>query len=349
MILSFAAGTSQIFAQATDGSAPRTLSCDVTNPFTPIAGIPYDYSANVNPLNGEAYWYATTSTNFMAGGVITAAQEPAPGPVVASATNYMTAAPVAVNPTTTTITWTSAGLAAATVPPTDPPALFVVVNYEASPTGCANNMKVYPIRPFNAFTVDITNIEDATKVPLPYDASEDQCAAGIVSASWTALPAPDGSIDYDFGVDTLYFEVVFANFTDTCYVSFQLGGMLDIAPGDQTADIDWGYAIGTYNHNVVTGQPNGTYPETEPVTTLLPNTSGGVSIYVRVIVHNNNTEGLAVIPVTLAVDAVNAASQPDVDNLTCLPNGFGDLALQNVNPRPAVSAVAPSVFLPVAP
>jgi hypothetical protein len=348
MFLAFLAGTNQIYAQATPGSLPRPLSC-TTDPWNPIAGVPYNYSADVNPLTGEAYWYATESTTFMTGGVRVATEEAVGGVDVAAATNYMAAAPVNSNPTTTSITWTSQGLADNTVLATDPPKLFVVVEYEAPVTGCANNMKVYPIRPINAFTVDIMNIEDATKVPLGYDVTDEQCIAGVVSAQWTANPVPNGSIDYDFGADTLYFEVIAANFTDSYTPSFQISGLLTVAPSDQTADIDWGYVIGTYNHNVVTGAGNGNWIDDEDVLTNETNTSGGVSIYVRVIVHNNDTEGLAQIPITLAVDAVNSAGQPDVaTNCTANP-AFADAALQNVNPRPTVTPVAPGVFLPVAP
>jgi len=346
LFLAIIAGTSQVYAQAIGGSDPRPISCVTDNPFAPIAGIPYSYSAEVSPLTGQAYWYATLSTQFIDEGVRVATEEVAPGPVVEAATNYMTAAQVNANPTTTTITWTSQGLADATVAPGDPPELFVVVEYEAPATGCANNMKVYPILPINAFTVDILNIEDASQVPLAYDATDEQCAPGVVSAEWIATPAPNGSIDYDFGINYLYFEVVAANFTDSYTPSFQLSGLI----GDQTADIAWGYSLGTYDHSVVAGASNGNWTDDEAVTTSLSNTSAGVSIYVRVTVYNNDTEGLALIPITLAVDAVNAAGQPDVYHVDCTENDpFADLAVQNVNPRPTVDPVAPGVFLPVQP
>lgn len=344
LLLALLAGTSQVFAQAVGGSIPRPISC-TTGPFNPIAGVPYDYSADVSPLSGNAYWYATTSTSFMANSVRVATEEVSGGTVVANATNYMTPTPVPANPTTTNITWTSQGLANATVAGTDPPELFVVVEYEAPATGCANNMKVYPIRPINAFTVDIRNIEDATLVPLAFDATDDQCTDGVVSAQWVANPAPNGSIDYDFGADTLYYEVIAANFTDEFTPSFRIAGLT----GDQTADLDYGVTLGTYGVNVTTGATNGDFPGSV-VTTTVTNTSAGVSIYVRLIVHNNDTEGLAIIPITLSVDAVNAAGQPDVLHTDCSENiAFNDSAIQNVNPRPSVNAVAPGVFLPVQP
>lgn len=352
LVLAFLASSNYILAQplATKGSDPRAISC-TTGPFSPIAGVPYDYSADVAPLGGNAYWYATTSTTFMTNYVRVATEELVGGTYVQAATNYMTPAAVSTNPTTTNITWTSQGIANATVGVADPPELFVVVEYENADPNCANNMKVYPIRPINAFTVDITNIEDATSTPLAYDEAEDQCTDGVVSAEWIASPAPDGSIDYDFGIDDLFFEVVAANFTDSYTPSFSLAGLT----GDQTADIDWGYVIGTYDHNVVTGAIVGAGPWTDDEDVVVDgsvvNTSLGVSIYVRVRVHNNDTE----LPntgntITLAVDAVNSANQPDVLHTDCTENlPFADLASQTVNPRPAVTPVTPGVFLPVAP
>lgn len=335
-------GLTVTFGQAVQGSAPRPLTC-TTGPWSPIAGVPYDYSADVSPLNGNAFWYATTSTTFVTAGARTATVETAGGAVVAAATNYATPAAVNSNPTTTNITWTSGGLAAATVLSTEAPKLFVVVEYSGA--ACAGNMKVYPIRPINAFTVDIRNIEDASKTPLAYDATEDQCVDKIQSATWVAAPAPNGSIDYDFGHDTLYYEVIAANFTGSFTPSFRLSGLI----GDQTADIAYGTSIGTYGTSVTTGTGNGDYTGSV-VTTSLTNTSNGVSIYVRVIIHNNDTELTVSNTVTLAVDAVNASGQPDVLHTDCTENAvYADAASQTVNPRPAITPVAPGTFLPVAP
>ena len=180
---------------------------------------------------------------------------------------------------------------------------------------------------------------------MDYDAIGEQCTDGVQSAAWFDDGSADGAIDYDFGADTLYFEVIAANFTDEFTPSFRIAGLT----GDQTADLDYGIVLGTYNVNVTTGSGNGDYPGSV-VTTNETNTSLGVSIYVRLIIHNNDTEGLAMIPITLSVDAVNAAGQDDVNHVDCSVNGaFADAATQNVNPRPAIAPVAPGVFLPVNP
>ena len=347
LILALFVGLNQSYAQAIGGSLPQAINC-TNNAYNPVAGVPYDYSALINPADGSAYWYATTATTWMTGGARPAGIElPAGGAVVAAATNYMDNAPGDASPTTTNITWTGSGLAANTPAAGDPPTLFVVVEYTAPVAGCANNLKVYPIRPINAFVVDIMNMTQApTPAPAGYGTLVEQCFDEVQSAVY--VPGLDGSVDYDFGTNIMYFEVVAANFTGSFTPSFNLTGLI----GDQTADLDWGVTVGAYGNNLATGVGNGVIAGT-PVTTALTNTSTGVSIYVRLTVHNNDTEGLALTPITLAVDAVTgdvASPIDDVNNATCALNTpFQDLALQNLQARPTVTEVAPNTFLPVAP
>lgn len=348
LVLALFAGANQVFSQAIGGSTPQPVNCP-NNAANPIAGVPYDYSAIINPALGSAYWYATTSTNFMVGGARPAGIElPAGGAVVSAATNYMDNVIGDPSPTTTNITWTSGGLAANTpVNAAAPPTLFVVVQYAAPAAGCANNLKVYPIRPVNAFVVDIKNMTPvAVPVPQPYGTVVEQCFPPVQSATYNAaINPPDGSVVYDFGTSVMYFEVVAANFTGSYTPTLRLSGL----QGNQTADIDWGVAIGTYGTNIGALVGNGDYP-VGAVNTALTNTQSGVSIYVRVTVHNNNFEGIAQLPIGLAVDAVNSAGQDDVDNATCIVNtAFADAITQNLNARPTINQVAPNTFLPIAP
>jgi hypothetical protein len=347
-VLIFIAGFSS-YAQivATGGSLPQTINCtnDASNP---VAGVPYDYSALINPANGSAYWYATTATTWMTNGARPAGIElPTGGAVVAAATNYMDNTTGDASPTTTTITWTGSGLAANTPAAGDPPTLFVVVEYTAPTVGCANNLKVYPIRPINAFVVDIQSMtQAATPAPAGYGALVEQCFDDVQSAVY--VPGVDGSVDYDFGTNVMYYEVVAANFTGSYTPSFQISGLA----ADQTADLDLGVVVGTYGTNLATGVGNGTVAGV-PITTNVANTSTGVSVYLRLTIHNNDQEGLAMTPITLAVDAVTGTvADPidDVNNATCLLNTpFEDAIAQNLNPRPTVTEVAPNTFLPVAP
>jgi len=353
LMLTMIVGLNQSFAQAVGGSLPQAINC-AGNAYNPIAGVPYDYSATIDPALGSAYWYATNATTFMSGGTRPAGIELlAGGVVVAAATNYMDNAIGDASPTTTNITWTSAGLEANTpAAATDPPTLFVVVEYNAPASGCANNVKVYPVRPINAFVVDIMNMtQGATPGPAGYGTLVESCYAGVQSAVYNPAPAPNGGIDYDFGTNVIYFEVVAANFTGSYTPSFQISGL----NGSQTADIDWGVAVGAYPTNVVMGGINGTTYTSPAVNTNLTNTSTGVSIYVRMTIHNDTWEGV-VNPfdnITLAVDAITGtAADPidDVNNATCVLNTpFQDLSNQHLNKRPTVTEVAPNVFLPVNP
>jgi hypothetical protein len=201
----------------------------------------------------------------------------------------------------------------------------------------------------NAFVVDVQSMSaGGTQTPAGYGTVVEQCFSMVQSAVYDAtFNAPDGSVAYDFGTNYLYYEMVAANFTATYTPSFKISGL----QGNQKADIDWGYTIGTYGTNVATGVGNGTYTSTSPVTTLLTNTSTGVSIYVRVTVHNLNFEGTAQAPVTFAVEGVNSATQHDVDNATCVYTapGFEDLIVQNLNPRPTLTPNGPPAFLPIKP
>ena len=322
--LALIAGTSNSFGQATAGSAPRPLSgCDLTNPLTPIAGKPYDYSAVINPAGGTAYWYATNSTTFTTAGARVATEIPADGVKIAAATNYRTDITGATSPTTTNITWTSAGLAgidASTSP------LFVVTEY-SGPT-CSNNLKVMQILPLNAFTVDIMNLKYDDGTALGYDTPDTQCFSDVASATFSA-----GAIDYDFGINYLYYEVVAANFTDEYDLTFQISNLQN----NQTASIDWGYVKGTYDQSVglVT---NGTPSAAQTIETNATDTSNGVSIYVRVTVNNNDFEGLANTNITLSVDAVDSANNPDVSHTDCNDNAaYADAATQTLNARPTVT------------
>lgn len=336
--------TSQVFAQgAIGGSAPQAITCPTNNPLAPVAGIPYIYSADVSPLGGSATWFATTDENFITAGAIqpVANQEPVNGNYVQAATNYQTAATVSANPTQTSITWGGTGFDGLSANgPADPAELFVVVSYESAT--CANNLKVFPIRPINAFTVDIRNWDPANTAVSDYGDIETQCFDDVQEAVYNPTTQ---LVDYDFGTNVQYFEVIAANFTDYFTPTFQISGVL----ANQTALVEWGYTNGTYPNTIGTITGDGT---TQTVGTIAQvdvdpsviSTANGVSIYVRVTISNNDYEGLAISTITLAVDAVNAAGQDDVATDCTVNPAFADAAVQTLDPRPTVTAVTPTPF-----
>lgn len=331
-----AAMMSNVYGQAIPHFRPIPITCDTLNPLEPIAGRSYDYSAVLNPTGGTAYWYATKSTTFMANGArVPGIEIPDDGVAIATgATNYMTAQSPAPSPTTTRITWTSAGLTGIAYPANP---LFMVVEYANASPACANNMKVMKIEPKNAFTVDITNIEDGAKTTLAYGSAESQCVADVFSSSYDAVA---DNITIDYGVDTLYFEVIAANFTGTYNATLRLDGI----QGTQTADVLWGYSLGACTNSAGAGLLSTGMPATSAAQTVTTNettTNLGVSIYVKVVIHNNGFQSLAPANVTLAVEAVDAASNPDVTPTCAVGGGYEDIAQQTVNARPAVTPGTP--------
>ncbi|MEI7829233.1 MAG: hypothetical protein WCI31_05665 [Prolixibacteraceae bacterium] len=332
MLVTGMVATSALAQTAVTGSAPQPTTC-TNDPLHPIAGKPYDYSAILNPTGGTTFWYATKSTTFVTAGVRSATEILADGTTIMSgATNYRTLGSGAASPTTTNVTWTSAGLKG--VDATTNP-LFMVLEYKG-PT-CANNMKVYQILPKNAFTVDILNIKNNGLTPLAYGTNDTQCYADIASAKFVSP-----NMVYDYGVNKMYFEVVAANFTKAFTPSFKLSGLKT----GQSALVEWTVdktfasglsALGTAQ-NATTGTPLSFAGAA--VNTNVANTTLGVSVYIRVTITNGLYEGLTDDNITMAVEAVNDSGDPDIDNATCAApaSTYEDIATQTLNLRPTVTS-----------
>jgi hypothetical protein len=310
---------STAYGQAIHHTAPQPLSC-TTGPLNPVAGVPYDYSATLAPAGGNAYWYATTSTTFISGSARTAVEQAVGGTFVAAATNYQDAATVAASPTTTNITWNAAGLS--TINASAP--LFLVVDYTADPAiNCANNMKVYQILPQNGFIVDVYNLDQSKANPV-FNTNVPTCVSNIAGASYSG-----GAIVTDYGTNYLYYEIVAANFNSAWTPSFAVTGL----QGSQTSVIEW-----SYDNTFAT-------IEAGDVSTALTNTSAGVSIFVRVTIHNNTYEGLSDTPITLTVNGVSDGLA-DVTNTDCtLTSLTDDQAIQTLKARPTVTGTTGTGFV----
>lgn len=334
MVVAVFALTSAAFGQgATHGFSPRPLENCETGPLTPKAGVPYNYSIEMNPAGGNAYWFATfNNTNFITNGQLTGNQELEGGNFILNAVNYRDTIAGDVSPDTTTITWNAIGLAQIN---NDNP-LFLAVNYTAPASGCANNLKVYKINPVNAFLVNIRNVAAAA-----YGDLAESCFSNIASASYNT--ATD-SMEYNFGTNLLPFEVVSANFTDSCSISFRIAGLQP----DQNANIHWSYTTDINDAALLPGGPfsNGIV-QGPTITTSVPSTEDGVSIYVWLEVNNNNFEGLTDTPITLAVAGQNSANQSCVRWNNCgtqviLAAAFNepeapDFATHTLRARPTVT------------
>ena len=325
--LALFAGT-YAFGQAVPGSAPFGHIC-LNNPLNPIAGVSYDYTANATPTGGNFQFWATDDQNFIAAATNNSAGAftVAGGDLVATSGNYNTLNTA----NTVSITWSDATLNAALTTPT-----FVAAQYSGG-GACADNFRAWQITPVFAFTVDIRNIEDVAGTPLGFAATENQCSDGVQSATYNAGTS---SIDYNFGTQYLYYEVIAANFTGSWTPTFTLTGV----NGAQTAVTEWTYESNPANWPTATWNAATTAVTTNELTTV-----NGVSIYVRVTITNNNFEVVnGPQTITLAVDGQNSLSQWDIANndLGYTTQSCGtttgadqlDVASQDILPRPNMNA-----------
>lgn len=345
-VLASFAGVTDVMGQAVTGSAPRGIDC-VDGPLNPIAGKEYTYQAGSNQTGDYTFWATkdwnfiatdgsgVTTTNMATTKLLSSTTTPTGTDLLTTSANYATAA-AADN---VQITWSDAILAGTTTAaPT-----FVAVNQEGT---CTNNFKAWAIVPIKAFTVDIRNIENEAGTPLGYDAAEDQCFDEVRGATYNA-----GTIEYNFGTQVLYFEVIAANFTSSWVPTFNIAGL----GTNQTALLEWAYESAFTTIIASSAITNGTPVTTAAATTSQTTTTGGVSIYVRVTITNNTYEGINATPITLSVDGVNSVGDWDIENNTLTDagplcnagtlNDGMDAATQTLNPRPTVTPVAPTPFV----
>jgi hypothetical protein len=338
LVLAFlAAGNA--FGQMKTGSAPLPL-VGCTNDFLhPLAGVSYNYQALVNPTGGNFQWWATKDVNFITTtGAVTTNNI---GSRLAVGTDLI-AASASYGATTTTdnvdITWSSGILSnTSAANPT-----FVVVQNDATGANCANNLKVYPILPINGFTVDIKNMDQA-KVPLAYATPYSLCVSNIASARYDGVTK---AIVTDYGTNVLYFEVVAANFTGSYTPSFQVSG---IAAGQTVTALDLFTDAAFATALIPTTLTAGAYSPAAPLTVdpSVTNTTNGVSIYVRLTIHNGTHETLADDAITLAVNGVNASGEKDVVNTACgTQQDYEDTATQTLTRRPTITAAAGAFVTP---
>lgn len=345
-ILAALASITNTYGQLLPGKTqPQPTTC-AGEPLHPFPGKPYDYSVNIGngviPTNYT--WWATKDQNFItASGTVNyaSALTVASGDLIATGAGYGTVSGTA----TMTITWSPSILAKTQFQGTPsttvfPSPTFVAVVGNGS---CTNNIQVYEINPKPAFTVDITNIDPATLTSTTYSTTVSQCVDEVQSAVYNTTSK---AIDVDYGTNVLYFEVVAANFVTNWLPLFTV--MTGSLATDQTADIGWASSFanaqaGTFIQPQVTGIVNGGTASGTTVITADPsitNTALGVSLYVRVVIHNNQEESIALKQFTLAVDGVDSTSEWDLDNATCTePNAANqqDLALQEITPRPQIN------------
>lgn len=342
LILAVFASVTVALGQAQHLSNPNTTSCS-TDALHPAPGVPYGYKITATPSGGQYTWWATKDLNFISSTTSPTANNSstkltvASGDLIATSGNYGTPNSAA-GADIVTITWSSAILANTKI---DTNPTFVVGYYEANGAAglCADNIKVYQLDPKNSFIVDIKSMDEVTKTPNGYGVNtETQCVDNVRTAKWVT-----NQVEYNYGVNYLYYEVVAANFSQEWKPQFLLTGQ------DATQSVTIEYTTdlpSTWSGSTawVAG--------TTTVTTNATDTSNGVSIFVRVTVQNNNYQTLSDQQFTLAVAGTNMSGQWDVDNTTCTtPTDFttasaDDQVISTILKRPTLPAGTTSTINP---
>ena len=220
---------------------------------------------------------------------------------------------------------------------------------------CANNIQVWEINPQPAFTVDITNIATSSSTAENYGNTISSCVSDVVSATYSA-----GKVNMDYGKNTIYFEVISANFVGSWTPTITVTGLAAGETASVTIYEKWSDATSGSNGKETldyTGDGFKVGTVALGATTTLTDTSGGVSIWLGVTIDHNNYENLAVRPITVAVGGMDTTGEFDlVNNCTkATVIDTDDNATQDITPRPQIddtindpsyNSTAPGTFIP---
>ena len=336
LVMVLFAATTAFGQMKSGGSAPLPLSC-TPGPLNPIAGVPYDYSSVVVPANGNFTWWATKDVDFIktTAGVTTnnlATKLSVGTDLTAASANYGTTGTA----NTVNISWSSAILAGTTeLSPT-----FVVMQNDAIGPNCANNLKVYQIKPIIGFTLDLYNMTQAKGLlgnanPLAF------CVSNIASAKYDAATK---AIVTDYGTNVMNFEVVAANFAGGYTPSFKVSGL---QTGQTITSLELFTDAAMATTAITTTLVAGVYSTAAPITVdpSVTNTSTGVSLYVKLTIANGSYETLTDEPLTLAVNGTNTSGDKDVATDCVTQTDFEDIAVQTLTARPKVTASTGTGFV----
>jgi len=363
----FTIGLSSAFGQL----APRLITCLSSDALHPVAGTPYNYTVIVpSPPGTKTYtWLVTQDSTFVTAGNLVANPQTIGGPILAAASTWYNTG--TLDAATISLTWQSFAYN-----PANP--VFVVIFVRNINGACeTQNVKVYKIEPSNAFTLDIANHNALKALVTGYGTNIDRCISKIVSSAYSAA-APEGVLT-DFGADSLYYEVVAANWSTAWNLSVQIKGTLTtgIDPLEHVT-VAWTYDP-TYaaGYNAMVGSAIGTgltatlYTSAANVTPQLPLIgfvgATGQSIYIRVILDHSiggvtpSWQGLVDEDIALAIDGVTVPTTgTGIGDVHTLAGGSpstcpwvdlfaNDIATQTLNARPAINAVTTTPFLPTKP
>ena len=310
---------------------PRVPACP-DNPLHPMAGKSYTYAVTIAApyTTPQSYdWYVTDNPSFIAGSILNT------NGIVPNSKEFIDAGSGYHDPSTGTnsisIKWTGKAVLHAKTQP-----YFLVIRYQGTNgTLCeAMNLRAYKVDPFNAFTLDLTNVSGTSDLGL--DGSNlavvnHLCASDIASVSYNGT-----KMMYDYGDNVLIFKVVAANFTGGWMPSVKLSGLVT---AQSVGSIEWSASTtftGT-NPFVKNGEiwtPANKVPA--PADNL---TADGEPVYLKVTIHNGDFEGTSDTPITLAINGVTDDGDEDVHYADCQTDGYAnDVATQIILARPVITS-----------
>jgi hypothetical protein len=315
---------------ATGQVIPRVPNCP-ENPTHPKAGKSYSYAVTIPaPYTiPQSYdWYVTDNPGFIAESLLITTN------IIPNDKEYIDAGQGYHNMNTGTnsivIKWTGKSAVNAKTKP-----YFLAIRYKGTNgTLCeAMNIKAYKIEPFNAFTLDLTNMNgpadlglDGSNLPVV----SRLCAKDVASVSY------DGSkMVYDYGVNELIFKIVAANFTGGWTPTVKISGLA----GTQTiGSVEWSGTTSFTGTNIFTKNSDSWAPTNKIPAPSDNLTDDGETIYIRVLVRNNDYEGIIDSSVTLSLNGISDDGNEDVHYTDCLADGFSnDLATQIILARPSIT------------
>ena len=321
---------------------PRLPNC-VDSPLHPIAGKNYVYAMTIaapytTPQTFD--WYVTDNPGFIAGSALITTN------IILNDKEFIDAGTGYHNTATGTnsvnLKWTSKSVANAIVKP-----YFLVIRYKGTNgTLCeAMNIRAYKIEPYNAFTLDLTNVYGATDLGLNgsnLTVPGRLCPKDIVSASY------DGTkMVYDYGVSELIFKAVAANFSGGWTPTVKIAGL---AGSQIIGSIEWSGNLTFTGTNLFTKNTDSWTPVNKISAPADNQTAGGIPVYIRVMIQNNDYEGVSDTPITLSLNGVANDGVEDVHYADCLADGFtNDVATQLILARPVITSNTGSpvqTFLP---
>lgn len=335
------------------------------SPLNPRPGKAYEYGVtigNAGSLVGGAVngysWWATKNPEFVIGTTTATVSPnwgdrltPTPGGgLINAGTGYGTTGGTA----SMSITWhpsTLAGTDYQGLPGPGTPTFVAVMTNGA----CSNNIQVWEINPQPAFTVDITNIATASATAENYGNTISSCVSPVVSATYNS---GSKDIDMDYGRNTIYFEVISANFVGSWTPTITLTGL----GTDETASItihdSWAEAqAGTEIKETLEFTADGTEVGTVALGTTVSNTTSGVSVWLAVTIDHNTYENLATRPIRVTIAGMDTTGEFDLANncTTTTAVDTDDFAIQDITPRPDIddtindpsyNSIDPGTFIP---